>query len=150
MSDKEKKFSIKWLDKLKNIKHIEVYISILFIVILLLIFMPNLSSKKTNSSGTSTSNELSVISYVDNLEKNLEEILTKIEGVTNVKVLITLNMKQAEVEDSLIKLSSFPEIKGVIITGNGLQNTAIKMKVLHAVEAVIEVTNENIEILSSN
>ena len=30
----EKKFGFKWLEKLKKVKHIEIYIAIIFIVIL--------------------------------------------------------------------------------------------------------------------
>jgi len=149
MNEKEKKSGFKWLNKLKNIKHIEIYIAILFVVVLLLIFVSDFNNTKSERTKLSTLNELSVISYVDNLEQNLEEILSKIEGITNVKVMITLNMAEAEVEDSKITLNKFPEIKGVLVTANGLGNTTLKMKVLHAIEAVIEVTSDNIEILSS-
>ena len=64
--------------------------------------------------------------------------------------MITLNMSQAEVVDSKINLSKFPDIKGVIVTAKGVNDTSTRMKVLHAIEAVIEVTNGNREILSSN
>ena len=33
MSDKEKKVGFKWLEKLKKIKHIEIYIAIIFVVL---------------------------------------------------------------------------------------------------------------------
>ena len=148
MSDKEKK-SNKFLDKLKNVKHIEVYIAIIFIVVLLLIYLSN-TQPKTSTKNAQTGQNLSVTQYVNNLETNLEEILTNIEGVTNVKVMISLDMSKAEVVDSKINLTSFPNIKGVIITAKGVNNTTTKMKVLHAVQAVIEVTNGNIEILSSD
>ena len=145
MSDKEKK-TFKWLDKLKKVKHIEVYIAILFIVVLLLIYLSNFSNSKSDKT---TSNDLSVTAYISNLEQNLEEILGNIGGVEDVKVMITLNLNQVEVSDSKINLNQFPEIKGVIITAKGVENTSTKLKVLHAVEAVLDITNGNIEILSS-
>lgn len=148
MSDKEKKSGFKWLEKLKKVKHIEIYVAVIFVAILLLIYLgnftPNSSNKKSNSSA-----ELSVNQYVDDLETNLEEILSNIGGVSDVKVMITLEMTQAEVVESKIQLSSFPNIKGVIVTAKGLNNTATKLKVLHAVEAVVTIENGNIEILSS-
>lgn len=150
MSDKEKKTSFKWLEKLKNIKHIEIYVAIIFIVILALIFMSSQGTKDTAKSSSGATNELTVISYVENLEHNLEDILTNIEGVTNVKVMITLDMSQAEVADSKINLNQFPNIKGILVTANGVNETLKKMKVLHAIQAVVEVTNGNIEILSSD
>ena len=150
MSDKEKRASPKWLEKLKNIKHIEIYIAVIFIIVLALIFMSNSGFKSSGSKTDKTSENLTVTEYIENVETNLEEILTNIEGVENVKVMITLNMSQAEVVDSKINLSKFPDIKGVIVTAKGVNDTSTRMKVLHAIEAVIEVTNGNIEILSSN
>jgi len=149
MSDKEKRASPKWLEKLKNIKHIEIYIAIIFIIILALIFMSNYNTIGTKQNNK-ISSELTVTDYVEGVEQNLEEILTNIEGVTNVKVMITLDMSQADVVDSKINLNKFPNIKGVIITANGVSDTSTRMKVLHAVEAVLEITNGNIEILSSD
>lgn len=149
MNDKEKKPGIKWLEKLKKIKHIEIYIAIIFIVVLLLIYLSNFSNTKGESKGETT-NELSVSVYIENLETNLEDILSNIGGVSNVKVMITLDMKTAQVENSNINLSSFPDIKGVVVTAKGVEDTATKLKVLHAIETVIELKNGNIEILSSD
>ena len=150
MSAESKKTKFKWLDKLKNIKHIELYITIIFIVILLLIFSSNFGFGGSKSSNKSITHDLTVTEYVNDLETNLEKILTNVEGVTNVKVMITLDMGQAEVVDSKINLNKFPNIKGIIITANGVNDTTTKMRVLHAVQAVIDITNGNIEILSSN
>lgn len=147
MSEKEKKPAIKWLEKLKNIKHIEIYIAVIFIVIILLIFLSN-SKSKTNST-TKTNEETSVTAYIENIERNLEESLSNIAGVSEVKVMITLNLNGFEVVDSKINLTTFPEIKGVLITAKGVANTGNKLKVLHAVEAVLDIKDDNIEILSS-
>ena len=148
MSEKEKKQTFRWLEKLKNIKHIEIYVAIIFVVILLLIYLSNFSNSSSKKS--TNAQEMSIIEYTTYMEDNLEDILANISGVSNVKVMITLNMNQAEVMDSQITLNQFPEIKGVIITAKGVENTATKLKVLHAVQAVLDITNGNIEILSSN
>ena len=66
-----------------------------------------------------------------------------------MKVMITLDMQQAEVNESNIVLNSFPPIKGVVVTAKGVNDVSIKMKVLHAVEAVIDIKTGSIEILSS-
>ena len=142
----QKRTSIKWLDKLKKIKHIEIYIAVIFVVVLLLVYLSSTGISKKQSSDYTETN---IMSYVDNLETNLEEILSNIAGVTNVKVMITLNMQQLEVQESNIIINKFPEIKGVLITAKGVESTSNKLKVLHAVQAVIDVTNGNIEVLSS-
>ena len=144
--NEQKRTSIKWLDKLKKIKHIEIYIAVIFVVVLLLVYLSSTGNSKKQSSDYTETN---IMSYVDNLETNLEEILSNIAGVTNVKVMITLNMQQLEVQESNVIINKFPEIKGVLITAKGVESTSIKLKVLHAVQAVIEVTNGNIEVLSS-
>ncbi len=148
MSDNEKKSGFKWFEKLKKIKHIEIYVAILFIVILLLIYMSS-STKSSSDNDDSIADTLTVTAYIDRLESNLEATLSNIGGVSDVKVMITLNMSEAEVTDSQISLNKFPEIRGVIVTAKGVDNTAIKLKVLHAVEAVIDIRNGNIEIISS-
>lgn len=146
----EKKSGFKWLDKLKKIKHIEIYISIIFIVILLLIYLSNFSSKANNDQNkTTNTNELTVTEYISNMENNLKGILSNIGGVSNVNVMITLDMSSATVIDSKISLANFPPIKGVIVVAKGVGDTATKLKVLHAIEAVIDITSGSIEILSS-
>lgn len=150
MSDSEKKVKFKWLEKLKNVKHIEIYIAIIFVVLLVLIYFSSTQSSGTKPKVKSNANStLTITEYVDDLESNLEDILSNIGGVSNVKVMITLDMKQVSISDSKINLDTFPPVKGVIVTAKGLNDTAKRLKVLRAVEAVIDITNGNIEILSS-
>lgn len=147
MSEKEKKPTIRWLEKLKNIKHIEIYVAVIFIVIILLIYLSN--NKTKENTITQITNDSSVSAYIENMENNLENSLSNIAGVSNVNVMITLNLNQLKVENNKVVMSSFPEIKGVLVTAKGINNTTNKMKVLHAIQAVLDVTNGNIEILSS-
>ena len=146
MSEKEKKPMFKWLEKLKKVKHIELYIAVIFIVILLLIYLSSTSGSE--KSKTLINSELSITSYVNNLENDLEDILSNIGGVSNVKVMITLDMNQASVSNSQLNLEAFPPIKGIIVTANGVNNTAAKLKVLRAIEAVVDISSGSIEILS--
>ena len=147
MSEKEKKPTISWLEKFKNIKHIEIYVAIIFIVIILLIYLSTKGTKETKK--TNITNDMSITSYIEQVEQNLEESLSSIAGVSNVKVMITLNLSNSEIIDDKISITKFPEIKGVLITAKGVNNTTNRMKVLHAVQAVIDINNGNIEILSS-
>ena len=147
MSELQKKSIPKWLEKLKKVKHIEIYIAIIFIVVILLIYISSVDYQKGKSS---SNNGMSITTYVNDLEENLEDILSNIGGVSNVNVMITLDFNTAVVENSNITLSEFPKVKGIIVTAKGLNSTAKKMSVLHAIEAVIDVTNGNIEIISSD
>ena len=149
MSDKERKILPKWLDKLKKVKHIEIYIAIIFVVILFLIYSSSVKGNENTKENESSTN-ITVMHYIENLENDLEDILSNIGGVDNVKVMITLDITQLEVVDSNVSLNKFPNIKGVLITANGVGDTNVKLKILHAVEAVVDIQKSNIEILSSN
>ena len=147
MSESQKRTTPKWLEKIKNIKHIEIYIAVIFIVIILLIYLSSHKTKETKKEVIT--NEMSVTTYIDKIESDLEECLSNIAGISNVNVMITLNLKDLEVVDEKININKFPEIKGVLITAKGVDAMINKMKVLHAVQSVIDITNGNIEILSS-
>ncbi|MFQ6752666.1 MAG: hypothetical protein ACLRFL_03790 [Clostridia bacterium] len=148
MSDKEKRASPKWLEKLKKVKHIEIYVAIIFVIILLLIYLSNFQTK--TKADNSTISEMNVTTYIDKLESDLEGILSNIGGVSDVRVLITLDMGQAEVVESKINLTKFPSIKGVLVTAKGIKDTSKKLKLLHAIESIIDLSSGNIEILSSD
>lgn len=152
MSDKPKS-KFKWIEKLKNIKHIEIYITLIFAIVLILIFLSSTGggTKSSNKSyAKSTTSQTTVTGYVDDMETRLEQILSQIQGAGNVKVMLTLDMANATVKDNVIETNSFPAIKGVVIVASGVQNTYVKMNILKAVQAVIDISSGSIEILSSN
>jgi len=150
LSDKPK-IKIKWLEKLKNVKHIEIIVVAIFIIVLVLIYTSNFSVKKSSNSQTKTnSKELTIVNYIDNLETDLEQTISQIKGVDNVKVMITLDYSKATIQDNIIQTDSFPCVKGIVIVAKGVENTNVKLNVLKAVEAVVDVNYGCIEILSSN
>ncbi len=148
MNDKPHKSKVKWLEKLKSVKHIEIYITIIFAIILILIFFS--TTKDSSTSKTKVTEDSTITAYVDNIETKLEQVLSQINGASNVNVMITLDMSSATIEDEEIKTSTFPNIKGVVIVAKGVENTAVKMNILKAVQAVIDISSGRIEILSSN
>lgn len=149
MSDKPK-IKFKWLEKIKNVKHIEIYIVIIFIVVVFLIYGSSFKGKSSSTSQITTDSPLTISKYIEDLENNLETTLSKIKGASNVNVLITIDLSQASIQDNVIQTSSFPNIKGVLIVASGVENTNVKMNMLKAVQAVIEINTGCIEILSSN
>ncbi len=152
MSDKPKS-KFKWIEKLKNIKHIEIYITLIFAIVLILIFLSSTGGRSKNSNKSyskSITTQTTVTGYVDDMETRLEQILSQIQGAGNVNVMLTLDMSNATVKDNVIETNSFPAIKGVVIVANGVQDTYVKMNILKAVQAVIDISSGSIEILSSN
>lgn len=152
MSDEKsvKKPKIKILERLKSIKHIEIIVVAIFAIVMVLIYLSTFSSSSTQKKDTgTTANSNSVVAYIDNLETDLEKVLSKIKGVSNVTVLITLDMSSTQIIDNEIAVTTFPPIKGIIVVANGVQDVAVKMNILKAIQAVIDVTNGKIEILVS-
>ena len=153
MSDKPQRSKFKWVEKLKNIKHIEIYITIIFVIILILIFFSSTSTNnKPNSYNktTPTIQDNSVTTYVSNIETKLEDILSQVQGAGKVNVMLTLDMNSTTIKDNEIQMNTFPQVKGIIIVADGVENTSVKMNILKAVQAVIDISSGRIEILKSN
>ncbi len=152
MSDKPQRSKIKWVEKLKNIKHIEIYITIIFAIILILILFSSTGNKKsyTNNKSNTTYQETSVTSYINNMEHKLEQILSQVQGASNVSVMLTLDMSSSTIKNDEIEINNFPDIKGVVIVAKGVEDTKVKMNILKAVQAVIDISSGRIEILNSN
>lgn len=77
------------LQKLKNIKHIELIVVAIFIVILMIIYLSSGQSK--TKSSTSTGAEFDINKYAENLEKRLTAVISEINGAGKVSVMITLD-----------------------------------------------------------
>ena len=152
MSSQPTKSKFKWVEKLRNIKHIEIYITIIFAIVLILIFFSSTGNKKSTSYSINTNKEeqTTITSYIDNIETKLEQILSKVQGASNVSVMVTLDMANAVVKDNVVETSAFPDVKGVLIVASGVENTMVKMNILKAVQSVIDISSGRIEILSSN
>ena len=73
--------------KLKNIKHFEIIIAVLFCSILLVIYISTIgSSEKTQADTTSLTTE----EYATFLETKLSSVLSNVQGAGKVKVMVTL------------------------------------------------------------
>lgn len=127
MSENQKWYDkIAIIQKLKNIKHIEIIIAIIFGIIIFLIYFStvNVGDKTGSSSQTK-------------FEQRLCEILDDIEGAGKVSVFVNTN-------------ESTEEIIGIIIVSSGAQATKVRLEILRAVQTVLSVPTTNIEILVGN
>lgn len=178
----DKKFSLKkwWtnskiVNKLKKIKHIQIYIALVFIVVILLIYFSTFSSKKTTNT-TQTSSTIE--QYVSTLESRMGAALSEIKGAGTVSVMITLSsgtgLILAETNESktinsggnstitvssqpviiskngvsspVVLSETLPEIKGVIVVSSGAANAKVKLELIKAVQALLDVPSGSIEV----
>lgn len=95
MSNLKEKFS-KFINKLRSIKHIEIYIAIIVALIVCGAYFLSIGNKNKSGDSISTkndNNELNFSSsqeYVTYLENKLESVITNVKGVSGANVVITL------------------------------------------------------------
>ena len=80
----------KWLEKIKKIKHWEIYAAVLAVVLIVGIYLSTLAPKKTTPA-TTTNNEVVPNlnqSYADYLGSKLENVLGSVAGAGKVAVLV--------------------------------------------------------------
>lgn len=93
MSDNTKKSfwdRIPFLQKLKNIKHIEIILLVIFAIILIIIYSSTTKSSSSKNISNSSS-DFTAREYSQYLEDKLSDILSNISGAGKVKVVITLD-----------------------------------------------------------
>ena len=176
MSSFTDKLSLFW-EKLKKIKHIEIYICVIFAIIIVAVYLTSLGVRSDNSSQNSTQNTTSFSSseeYVEYLENKLELVLANVKGAGRVSVAITLEQgfeyvyaTEEETRTSsggqvttrtpvlvdgkpVLEKELYPKIKGVVVTSSGSGNVTVKMNLLNALLTAITVDVSNVIILEGN
>ena len=167
-------------DKLKKIKHIEIYIAVIFAVIVIAVYISSLGgSKKTSDIPQNSTQESltfsSSMEYAEYLENKLSVVLANVKGAGQVSVALTLldgfeyiwateteTKKTADggqvttskvvIIDGkpVLEKEIYPKIKGVVVTATGANDVGVRLNLLSALQTVIEVENQNITILAGN
>ncbi len=96
MMDNLKDRAKKLFEKLKKIKHIEIYIAVGFALVLAMVYFIFLSPNKTEEDTGSTQIDAteqtfsSSEEYTSYLENKLKNVITSLKGVGDAKVMVTL------------------------------------------------------------
>ena len=166
----------KLLSKIRDIKHLDIAIVIIFVGVLLLIYFNDFTSSKESDEVTQTF--ISYKSYTEDLEKRLTNVLSKIDGVGNVDVMVTLegspelviayNIEEVNnlgnegivtkkepiiitkngVSSPLVLSEVLPKIKGIVIVAQGGGDVKVKMDLLTATTKLFNVSVNCIEIFA--
>lgn len=146
-------FKLPFLKKLKNIKHIEIYICIIFISLLLVIYFVSFSPQKTSKTTSLIEAEsenyfVSSLEYSKNMEEKLKSVLSNLKGVKNVQVLVSVSSGGEIVIANDIEEKTIEENGGknvtitktpIIVTENGTSKPIILVEVLPKINGVIVV-----------
>ncbi|MBP3431743.1 MAG: hypothetical protein J6K39_02695 [Clostridia bacterium] len=164
-------------EKLKSIKHIQIVLPLVIALVLCVIYFSFVGgAEDDNSQQNSTEEFSSTVEYVDILENKLCSVLSKISGVGETNVIITLESgfsyeyaTDSETKttvsggnettiktETLILVSNqpvvvketYPVIKGVVVVAKGAEDFSVKMNIMQAVETVLEIDSKNITILA--
>lgn len=129
----------KLADFMKSEKGIK-FIFIIGIALIMIIFLFSLSEGKSKSHFEKNSENENVISDIDDyeskLEKKLTDIISKIQGTSDIHVMITLEKTEENIYGSKtanISATVTPTVRGVAVICKGGENPIVREKVLDAV-----------------
>lgn len=155
MSEKIKLLVQKW----KGIKHKEIILVILLSSLLFLFFFSSLGKLSFNDEKTSQSNTFSVDNYVSGLEKRLEDILTQMDGVGNVRVMITVSSGIKTIphykEDGsvltsggkpIVEKEEFPTPIGVVVVSDGADSYLVKSQIIAATVSLLGIKADRVQV----
>lgn len=167
-------------DRIKKIKHIEIYFTIVVALIIIAIYFSSVGLSKSRSTDGDNLQQSSPVEfsssaeYVQYLENKLDTVLSSVKGAGNVHVIITLasgfeytyateeetvQSSQGSVTTSKFVLvdgkpvvteEHYPKIKGIVVVAKGAEDVSVKMNLLAVIQTVIEVDSANITILAGN
>lgn len=152
--------------KIKENKKLRFVVILICVVIILFMIFYDTNKNKKGSVNNQTVSE-----YVQGLEKNLIDILSKIDGAGNVDVMITLESGnetvlaskttkkesngKIEIEETPILVNgktvvlkeNYPKIQGVIIVCEGAKKIAVVNAIKNATTSLLNIENEKIQVL---
>lgn len=155
----EKKFS----DILTRIKKDPIIPTLFLLGILLLVFGGTFSHSDDKGKAES-SNEVIIKSYTEELEKEAAEIISRVSGVSNVSIMITLdgssemvyaeNTSSASAEYLIINSSSgeepvlireiYSSIRGIAVVCNGGNDVSVKKTVTELLSCAFGIPSSKI------
>ncbi len=167
-------------ERIKKVKHFEIYIAVGLAIIIAVIYFsflkaPSQNKDTNNKIDNVSSNFSSSGEYIDDLENRLENVITLVKAAGNVEVVVTLEKGfeyvYATEEETrttangttittsnivmvngkpVIKEEIYPVVQGIVIVASGANNVSVKMDILSIVQTVIEIENSKINIYAGN
>ena len=151
----------------------QLLIILLVGILLVVIAIPNDSIREEASGETKGGeSESQSQSYTQQMERRLENVLKKVEGVGNVDVMITYkstsekvvekdagrsdttteettvyNDTQDGAKSPYVRMERMPEVEGVVLIAEGGNNAVVVKNITEAVQALFDVDTHKIKIM---
>ena len=173
MGDFKKRFKVLY-EKIKKVKHIEIYIAIGLALLLAIIYFSSLRTPKENQTTQDDNLSINISSsqeYVANLENKLENVLAKVKGAGEVNVIVTLEkgFEYIYVTDEEIRTTSdgttvttinvimvdgepvlkeeiYPVIGGIVVVADGASDVSVKLNMISIIQTITNIDNTKINI----
>ena len=124
------------LKKLKSIKHIEIILAVLLGLIILLVYFSSTNTLVHNKVTVSTQ----IGTYLSEIENKLASLIAQIEGAGRVSVMVMSDENNDNEET--------PKIVSAVVVASGANNVFVKLEIIKAVEALLGINPQNIEVLA--
>lgn len=122
---------------LKSEKGIKIILAVGAALIFFIFMLSFFDGKNSSESNIEKGNVLSDIEeYEIKLENKLTDIIAKIDGASNINVMITLEKTEESIyggKTADISATVTPTVRGVVVVCNGGENPIIKAKISEAV-----------------
>ena len=167
---------ISLLDKLKTKKYTSYVIAVILSLVVVVIFMSSCGKKNKKTTVVSETNETEYEeSYSEIIENKLVNVLSFVKGCGNVRVMVvTKSTNIANIEMQIEEKTSsgvqtttktpvyekngssekpfignylYPEIIGVLVVAEGVEDTNVKLKIINAIVSVLGIDASKIEVL---
>lgn len=155
----------KALLKLKSIKNIELYLALLFaLVVLIAVFVGSAPKKSENSVADD--------SYISQMEHKICSVVEKISGCGKASVVISYATNEEKVyayetetsssggvvkqENSLVYVKGEPlvttvlppKILGVVVVAEGANDPIVKFQIVNVVVTLLDVAEKDVQVLT--
>ena len=126
-----------------KIKNVIIVIGVLGVLLIFISSFTGLNGEQQNSP------DYSVSQYQSNLQDSLSEMLTRIEGVGNVSVMLTIenSVEGVYLENNSTKTKEIePVIRGVIVACSGGDDPVVSGRVLDAVTKALNISHAKVSV----
>lgn len=161
------KFKLKFPLKNKN----TLLIAGIAILCVVALFFGSISSKNKSSNNTSstqsTTYTFDALEYANQVGQTLQDTINNIEGVSNAKVVVVVQqspkveyltqtsnselavvyIKNGSIYQPVVVTQFLPQITGILVVADGVNNLQIRNNLLNAISAVYNVNISCIDIL---
>lgn len=153
-------------------------LAVIMLIIFIKSFKPKFSALSYKNEENNQTSQNAETDYVTGLETRLTTILSSIKGVENVKVFIMTESsvkkvyavdedkqldsdgksgkykseivfeKDGSSSNPVVSVEVYPEITGVLIVADGVNDEKLRLMVINAVAVALNIQNSKIEVLS--